>query len=153
MVFDDDEIENLFLIQYGRSYAFSALAVLYPTLDFNNQFHIDHIHPKSFFTRKNLEKHGIEDIEYYMENYNCLANLQLLEGPINEEKSNIPFSKWLNSNFKETEKENFMKKNYIPDVDLDIINFKEFIIVRKELMKKKFDSILKTVSDDENTLN
>lgn len=143
LIFGEDEIENLFTLQYGRSYAFPALAMLYTTLDYHNQFHIDHIHPKSFFTNRKLKKEGINDIEFYLENYNSLANLQLLEGPINEEKSNTPFAQWLKTNFKETEKRDFMKKHYIPDVDLDIMNFKEFIVERKALMRKQFESSLK----------
>ncbi len=34
LIFGEDEIENLFSIQYGRMDCISALAVLYPTLDF-----------------------------------------------------------------------------------------------------------------------
>lgn len=142
LIFGEDEIENLFTLQYGKSYAFPALAMLYPALDYHNQFHIDHIHPKSIFTARKLRKQGIEDIEFYLENYNSLANLQLLEGPINEEKSNISFSKWLENNYKGTEKQDFMKKHYIPDVNLDIMDFKEFIKERKVLLRKKFESSL-----------
>ncbi|MCI0618109.1 DUF262 domain-containing protein, partial [bacterium] len=58
-VFNRDEIENLFDYPHGYRYTFPALALLYPSLDFRNKFHIDHIYPKSFFTEKRLRKKGI----------------------------------------------------------------------------------------------
>lgn len=144
LVFDEDEIENLLFYHYGQPYTFSTLALLYPTLDFKNQFHIDHIFPKSFFTRPKLTKRGIEDINFYMDNFNYLANLQLLEGPINEEKSNIDFKEWLELDYpNKEERKDYMKKHFIPDVDLDFENFKEFIIKREEILLNEFKSILK----------
>ena len=66
--FDGDEIENLLYYQYAQAYTYSVLAFIYPTLDFKNKFHQDHIFPKKLFTAKRLEKRGIgeEDIEFYL---------------------------------------------------------------------------------------
>lgn len=49
LVFDPDEIDNLFLYNYGGSYAFPTLALIYPTIDFKNKFHLDHIFSKKSF--------------------------------------------------------------------------------------------------------
>lgn len=146
LIFDNDEIENLFYYQYGKGYTFPTLALLYPTLDFRNKFHIDHIYPKSYFTRRKLSKKGIDEkkIDFYLENYNCLANLQLLEGTPNREKSSMDFERWLKSNYKDLKRRSeYMERNYIPDIDLEFDNFKNFIIERKKLMTKKFNKILK----------
>lgn len=143
LTFDEDEIDNLFYYQYGQNYTFSTLALLYPSLDFKNRFHIDHIYPKSFYTRSKLEKMGITNIETYMNEFNSIANLQLLEGPVNEEKSNKLFNEWLNNNFNEEKKRIFMETHYIPNVDLTFNNFEEFIIERKKLMREKFELALK----------
>ena len=105
IIFDKDEIENLFFYSYGGSYAFPTLALIYPTLDFKNRFHLDHIFPKSLFTRSKLEKRGIENIEFYMDNVNLLANLQLMDGTINEEKSNTEFEVWIDKTFLKKAKE------------------------------------------------
>lgn len=143
IIFDKDEIENLFFYSYGGSYAFPTLALIYPTLDFKNRFHLDHIFPKSLFTRSKLQKRGIENIEFYMDNVNLLANLQLMDGTINEEKSNSEFEVWIDKTFpEESQRKDYMNKNYIPDVDFSIENFEEFLIQRKELMKKRYESIL-----------
>lgn len=88
MTFDDDEIANLLFYQYGQPYTYSALALLYPSLDFRNKFHLDHIFPKRNFTRRRLEALGIpeEKIDFYLDNYNTIVNLQLLEGVHNQER-------------------------------------------------------------------
>lgn len=143
--FNDDDIINLFFDQYGQNHIFSTLALLYPTLDFKNKFHQDHIFPRSFFTRKNLIKKGIADdkIDFYLSNFNCLPNLQLLEGIPNQEKSDMEFKEWLFKIYpNDHAREEYMAKHYIPHVDLSLDNFEEFIYERKSLMFNKLKSIL-----------
>lgn len=52
--FNDDEIENLFDYSYGQARLFPVLASIYPSLDFNNKFHQDHIFPKGVDTRNGI---------------------------------------------------------------------------------------------------
>lgn len=146
LIFNNDEIDNLFHYHYGSPYTFSTLAVLYPTLDFRNKFHLDHIHPKSSFTRKKLIKRGIPEhkIEFYGDNFDYLANLQLLEGVPNMEKSSKDFSDWLHEAYPTPqERGDYMKKHYIPQVGLSLENFEEFINQRKEIMNARFANILR----------
>jgi uncharacterized protein with ParB-like and HNH nuclease domain len=143
--FDDDEIDNLLYYQYGQSYTYSVLAFLYPTLDFRNKFHQDHIFPKKLFTYKRLEKRGLSEsqIEYYLDNFNCLANIQLLEGVPNMEKSSKDFDKWLSGNYLDgNDRKAYMKKHYIPNVDLSFENFQEFIEERKKLLVTAFKNLI-----------
>lgn len=146
ILFTGDEIENLFYYRYGQSYTFSALAILYPSLDFRNKFHQDHIFPKSFFTKKKLTDKGItgeNQVEFYLNNFNCLANIQLLEGIPNQEKSDTDFEEWFCKICStEQERKEYMNKHYIPNVDMSFDNFENFIIERKKLMANKFKSIL-----------
>jgi len=146
LVFTDDEIDNLFSYKYGQSYTFTTLALLYPSLDYRNKFHIDHIFPKSLLTKSKLLKHGIKDdkINFYIENVNGLANLQLLEGIPNIEKSDTPFNEWFYKTYKTPEEcKDYTIKHFIPDLDLCLENFEEFVIERKKKMTKQFKSILK----------
>ena len=143
--FDGDEIENLLYYQYAQAYTYSVLAFIYPTLDFKNIFHQDHIFPKKLFTAKRLEKRGIreEDIEFYLNNYNCLANIQLLEGVSNQEKSGTDFDVWIKEKYpNKDDRKAYMERNYIPDVDLSLENFKEFIEKREKLIVSKFEDLL-----------
>lgn len=142
--FDDDTIEALFDYCYGQSYTFSVLSVLYPGLDFTNKFHIDHIFPKTRCNTENkLRKEGVldSDIGFYLENYNYLANLQLLDGTLNQEKNKALFNEWLDENYPKgsPQRETYLRTNYIPsDIDLSFLNFKEFISRRKQLMSEAF---------------
>jgi hypothetical protein len=123
---------------------FSTLAVLYPTLDYRNRFHLDHIHPKSKFKRRELLKKRVQDhqIDFYLDNVDVLANLQLLEGLVNTEKQASDFEEWLAEEYRGPARNDFTQKHYIPNVELSLRNFEEFIAHRKKLMKSKFESLL-----------
>ncbi|MBA7479530.1 hypothetical protein ES707_14964 [subsurface metagenome] len=141
MVFTDDDVENLLFYQYGQSYTFSTLALLYPSLDFRNRFHIDHIFPRSYRNIRKLSELGVEDgkISYYLENCDKLANLQMLEGTINQEKSDASFEEWLYKIYPNVqERREYMSKHYIPDVDLGFDNFEQFILEREKLIRIRF---------------
>jgi uncharacterized protein with ParB-like and HNH nuclease domain len=146
LVFNEDEIQNLFAYYYGSAYTFSTLAVLYPTLDFRNKFHLDHIYPRSSFKRRSLLKRGIPEniIGFYLDEVDYLANLQLLEGAENIEKRDKDFKDWLEQTYPTPQaRRDFMAKHYIPDVDLSLGNFERFIVERKKLMLAKFESLLR----------
>jgi hypothetical protein len=60
--FTNDDIEEYLLkLKYGRSETLSTLMLLYPSLDFSNKFHQDHIYPKSKFKKPYLRKMGVEE--------------------------------------------------------------------------------------------
>lgn len=143
--FDDDELENLLYYQYGKAYTYSVLAFIYPSLDFRNKFHQDHIFPKKLFTKKRLEKLGIsdKDIEFYIENHNNLANLQLLEGIPNQEKSGKHFDVWIREKYPNKEdRDVYMERHYIPTIDLTLQNFRRFIEEREKLIISAFKKLL-----------
>jgi len=145
LVFSDEDIENLLRYKYGQGFTFSVLSLLYPNLDFRNIFHIDHIFPKSQFTKKKLKERGIpvDDIEIYQINFNYLGNLQLLESTPNLEKLDKDFSVWLNEIYPDLKNQKeYKEKHLIPDVNLDFNNFVEFFKEREKLIIKKFKDIL-----------
>jgi len=59
MTFDEAQLEGLLGYQYGQSYTFTVLTLLYPWLNFEHHFHVDHIFPRSMFTEKELKSRGI----------------------------------------------------------------------------------------------
>lgn len=141
--FSDEDIEALLDYRYSDTNTFSILQLLYPNLDYRNNFHIDHIFPKSKFNKKYLEKLGLKIEEIY--DWNYLANLQLLDGNQNIQKNDKEFIEWIKlQNFSENEKKDYYKKNYIPEsLELDLNNFNEFIVQRDSLLLKKLKEILK----------
>lgn len=151
LAFTDDDIEALSYLKYGHNRIFSALALLYPTLDFRNRFHQDHIFPKSYFTTSKLRAEDIsgDKKKFYLEHYNYIGNIQLLEGLPNEEKSNMDFKEWINKIFKTAEeRKDYMEKHYIPmGVPLDFIHFDRFMTERNKLLAKKLKDSISTVDN------
>lgn len=137
ILFTDDSIDNLLWTKYGAGDLLIVLSVLYPWADLKNNFHIDHIYPKSKFTIKKLAKRGIPEDKFsnYIDNVNYLGNLQLLEATPNEEKSNKDFDEWLKEAFPNPDQlKAYKEKHFIPDVDLAFSNFEEFLGAREELI-------------------
>ena len=87
LAFGPEELEELLELSYGDRRAFLVLSLLYPFVDLRNQFHIDHVFPSSRLTVSRLRRDGVSDagIPKYVDCANRLANLQLLDGPTNNE--------------------------------------------------------------------
>jgi hypothetical protein len=75
-------------------------------------------------------------ISDFLENFNYLGNLQLLEGLDNTSKTNKDFKKWFEDNLPTEEaKTAYRQKHLIPDgVDLAFTNFPEFLEARETLI-------------------
>ncbi|WP_088044506.1 DUF262 domain-containing protein [Bacillus sp. EAC] len=144
--FSEEEVEDLLWTKYGNRYTFSVISLLYPHIDYKNTFHQDHIFPKSLLkSRSKLKKEGViqDSIDYSIENYDYLGNLQLIEGVPNLEKSNKKFDEWLDVIcLNDQDREAYMEKHMIPDVTLDLGNFEEFMKERECLIREKLLDIL-----------
>ncbi|MEQ8393337.1 MAG: DUF262 domain-containing protein [Thalassospira sp.] len=141
MQFSEDDLNNLLYLQYKDSHTFSILSLIYPTLDFRNKFHLDHIHPQQSFKRSALKGLDLseEEITNYMDWQNYIANLQLLAGSENQQKSGKHFERWLDSEYPNKEaKSSYMKTHHIPNTDLSLTNFETFIDEREKLLLKAF---------------
>lgn len=138
--FDDDFKTSLLLTQKDDKQAFSILALFYPHLDFHNQdFHKDHLHPASFFHKIEENKFIIPSSEQEFfknaSNWNSILNLQLLNSHLNESKKDKALAEWCSHNSVD------LGTQIIPQVDLNIENFKEFIKKRKELLLERLNTI------------
>ncbi|EPD54159.1 hypothetical protein HMPREF1210_00144 [Paenisporosarcina sp. HGH0030] len=144
--FTEEEVENLLWTKYGNRYAFPILSLLYPNLDYKNNFHQDHIFPKSILkSRTKLKREGVsqDTIEYAVENYDYVGNLQLIEGIPNLEKSDKKFDEWLNIIcLNDKERDMYREKHLIPNVDLSLVNFEDFMAKREKLIREKLTRIL-----------
>ncbi|TDE54806.1 DUF262 domain-containing protein [Flavobacterium sp. GT3P67] len=144
--FQESNIEHLLTTQYGSSFAFMVLGLLYP-LNHDYTFHQDHIHPKSLFNNKTLEKMGVlsrEVRDEFVNNYNSLPNLQLIEAIANQQKSAKTLIEWLEQMHPTVEKQNSYKLlHFFPENEsLELIHFVSFFNKRKELLKEKLMTIL-----------
>ena len=145
MSFDEGQLEGLLGYQYGQPYTFTVLTLIYPWLNFEHHFHIDHIFPRSMFTEKELERREIprEHWHRWLDHVNDLANLQLLQGIANQEKADKEFEAWLQSS-QETplEMTAYRELHMIPDVDLSFGNFPNFLEAREQAIKKRLADLL-----------
>ncbi len=142
---DDDIDEYLLKLKYGKSETLSTLMLLYPSLDFSNKFHEDHIYPKSKFTKSYLRKMNVAEdkLDEYIDSVNDISNLQLLAAQLNEEKLATDFSKWFNEQYlTESDKIQYRTINYMPDMDYTYENYSDFIKRRRKLLKDQLIKIL-----------
>ena len=140
IVFTDDDIEALLELQYGRADTLMVLMMLYPSLDYNNKFHIDHIYPKSKFTKTSLLKKGIaqDKVEAYMNHVNDISNLQLLAAIPNIEKQDKDFEEWFAEICPtDTDKIQYRKINYLPDMQYGYDEFLQFVSDRRKKIKNQ----------------
>jgi hypothetical protein len=97
------------------------------------------------FTEKELERRGIPRDEWHrwLGHANDLANLQLLQGIENQEKSDKEFEAWLQSS-QQTPHEMiaYCDLHFIPDVDLSFENFPNFLQAREQIIKERLASLL-----------
>ena len=146
IIFSEDDIDAILnQYEYKNSDTKNVLMLLYPSLDYRNIFHLDHIYPKSKFTKKYLRSNGVPEelLDEYISEVNSICNLQLLEAVPNQEKSDKDFEEWFKQKYEnEREKTDYRNKHYLPDLEYSYGNFLEFIKQRKELLKNQLKSIL-----------
>lgn len=140
--FDDEFIDGLLEAQKDSNDAFYVLHLLYPNLDyFNQDFHQDHLHPATTFydTDKLIAAIPETDREFAadIKNWNSVANLQLLNGLMNESKKDMPLADWALKNNIEN------KSLFVSDsTSLEIKDFKSFIIDRRAILKKYLKGVV-----------
>lgn len=138
--FDSEIVDGLFQTTYGNPDVFFILSLYYPELDyFNQDFHIDHIHPKDkFLDEKYMKSIFSEDtIQWINDNWNCLGNLELLNGEKNESKKDKPLKSW--------SEENKIPNSFFfvdDDISLRLEDFKEFYSNRVANMKQRLFDLL-----------
>ncbi len=145
LVFTDDDIENLLDHQYGQADTRTILMFLYQSLDYSKRFDIDHIYPKSKFTKSVLEKNGVSSdrVAFCMEHVNDLSNLQLLATIPNIEKQDKNFDDWFAYICPtDSKKTQYRADNYLPEMDYTFVNFERFIEERRQQLKRKLTEML-----------
>lgn len=138
---DDESIEQILATQKDNNYCFPILALLYPNLDYkNNNFHKDHLHPE---TKYDLLSDALKQ-KYPFAVYNSILNLQMLDANENESKNKKDLADWIDdpNTVSPENRKKFLEEHLIPDVDLRLENFEEFIEKRRELLVAKLKALL-----------
>ncbi len=138
----DEFIIDLLKTQKDDQYAFSILAVLFPNMDYkNNFFHKDHLHPISSFTEgnaKDLRLNETEWNEFFDPTFNnSIINLQMLDANENMSKKDKTLKEWVEIEVKSSDKTTFYRNHLIPDVSLDLSEYETFRNEREKLLVQK----------------
>ncbi|WP_163499730.1 DUF262 domain-containing protein [Helicobacter suis] len=129
--------DNVLFERTHTPQAFALLSLLYPNLDYkNNNFHRDHLHPLEAYEKYKKLSHEVCSYEVY----DSLVNLQMLDAHENESKQDKPLSKWVDENCGD-DREGFLKRHLIPDTDLSLEKFDDFLKQRETLLADKFIEI------------
>ncbi len=146
LVFTRTELDDLLELEYGAKRLFPMLALLYPGVDTRNQFHEDHIFPRSVLkSRRKLREHGIspDDIPEIMSRVDRAANLQLLLGSENQSKSSALPAQWLRAQFPTEEQQLSWLREYdavgLPE---DVSGFLDFYELRRLRMRERLARVL-----------
>lgn len=135
----DEFIEDVLMTQKDDVYAFSILALLYPNLDYkNNNFHKDHLHPATKYNELSNELKG----KYGWGTYNSIKNLQMLDANENMSKNAEDLDSWVKKEAKTKDRSSFLTNHLIPDINLELSNFDEFIIKRTTILCENLKKIL-----------
>ncbi len=143
--FEDDEIDDLASIKYGDKRSFSMLSLLYPGMNFRNEFHIDHVFPRSRFSKRKLKAEGIASgqIDNLNELREQLPNLQLMEGSTNVAKQDQLPSVWISEHLKDDfARASYRDRHDLGEIPLDIDEFEAFFRARQSRMSNRLKALL-----------
>lgn len=139
--FQMTEIDDLLDAKYGSKRMFPLLALLYPGVDPREQFHEDHIFPRSILRSKSklrAAKVPEDQIEHYIDLCDRVPNLQLLRGADNIGKSAKLPLEWLQGHFPTAEqRESWLREYDAVDLPADILGFPGFFAARRDRMRTR----------------
>ncbi|NCT95946.1 MAG: DUF262 domain-containing protein [Comamonadaceae bacterium] len=149
--FTDVELEGLLEAEYGKRNAFSVLAALYPGLNTQFRFHMDHVFPKAGFHKNKLRAAGLDEaaIERVQGMFNQIPNLQFLEGLTNQAKLDATYESWIAPlQAKPADWAQYRAQHLVPEMSAyDLHSFEEFFAQRRELMLENLREKLTSLSE------
>lgn len=142
--FSPGEVVDLLATPYTQRGCFSLLATMFPNVDTRNVFHIDHVFPQKIFARKSLQNGGIDPrrIEAVQERRHRLANLQLLEGPVNVEKQAAMPAAWALAKYGREGLIDYLARHDLPPIPDTIAGFEAFYLARKRRLAHRLSRVL-----------
>ena len=147
--FTQEEVEDLADMSFSDRRVFALLTLLSPSIDLRtHHFHIDHIFPKSRFTRARLRRAGVIDGEHevFADCANRIGNLQLLEGIPNVEKRAKMPAEWMKEFFSDKEaRVHYQKLYFMGEVPGNMADFLVFYEARRERLQRRIGQIVNSV--------
>ena len=146
--FENEEIEDLADMRLGDRRIFPLLTMLFPHLESRDGADIDHVFPKSRFTPNRLKTAGIADeqIDALRERYDRLANLQLLDRSVNNEKRATLPGDWLDVHCPDSlSRQTYCDRHLLGEVPREIKGFTDFFDARRERLRERIAALVNAV--------
>lgn len=142
--FAQEEIDAMLDLRYGRQLTPIVLGVLYPGINWGVQHHFDHLHPRNRFSTKALIARGIpeEQAKWSSEHIDDLANLTVVEGWENVEKSDKALEDWLAGRPADQLPSILARHRIPPEVSLAEPDFPTFLAARRTILSDYLGELL-----------
>ena len=146
--FVEEEIEELADMRLGDRRIFPLLTMLFPYLDSRDGSDIDHVFPKSRFTPTRLKAACVDEglFDEFRDRSERLANLQLLDKSVNNEKRATLPSDWLDIHRPSPEaRQSYCDRHHLGDVPEQITGFMDFYSQRRARLLDRIAVLVNTV--------
>ena len=146
--FVEEEIEDLADMRLGDRRIFPLLTMLFPHFGSRDGSDIDHVFPKSRFTPNRLRDASVKDehIDEFRDHCERLANLQLLDRSVNNEKRASLPADWLDVHCPvDLARQSYCDRHLLGDVPRDITGFLEFYEARRHQVRDQIRRLINSV--------
>ena len=146
--FVEEEIEELADMRLGDRRIFPMLTMLFPYLDSRDGSDIDHVFPKSRFAPTRLKAAQVDEelFDEFRDRSERLANLQLLDRTVNNEKRATLPSDWLGVHCLSPEAHKiYCDRHQFGDVPEQITGFMDFYSQRRARLLARIAGLVNTV--------
>ena len=148
LTFVEEEIEDLADMRFGDRRMFALLTMLFPHFGSLGDSDIDHVFPKARFTPNRLTGAEVseEHIEEFRDHCDRLANLQLLDHVVNNEKRTSLPDDWLNEHCPEEDaRRNYCDRHLLGHVPSKMMDFEEWYKARRERLRDRIAELVNAV--------
>lgn len=145
--FTEEEFDDLADMDISDKRMFAMLSLLFPFINVrDHHFHIDHVFPKSLFTRPRLRKAGVneEQIDDFIECMNRVGNLQLMNGVVNVDKRAKLPAVWMREHFLDDDAAcvNYQQQYHLDGLPENLEGFLDFYNTRRSMLRSRVKELL-----------
>lgn len=140
-----EEIADLAETPYRNRRSLLVLSLLTPGADLRNDFHVDHVFPRTRFTPAKLRTAGVPPDLFaaYRDACNRLPNLQLLDGPTNVSKQSMMPLAWAEQHYPDTRaRAGYLAMHDMHDLPTVMTGFLDFYEARKRRLEHRLTELL-----------
>lgn len=143
--FETALLDELVDTPYKHKRSFALLTLLYDWVDTRNDFHVDHVFPRSLATVAKLRDHGVDavDFEEFRDKVERLPNLQLLAGPENiQKRAQLP-ADWVRAQYPHQEQRDaWLAGHDLHGLPADLDDLLPFYESRRDVIRHRLMTLL-----------